>query len=214
MDRKVNFFQSERDRQKKSLFENFPPDGDLKVTLGQFFEHAHQREYSGSKQRQKLKLEKLLNKCKTSKDTIDLSGTQLKKWVVNTSKRVLTEVETKVLAKGLNYSVAPDKIPVHDYIVETEKACKRIPEEERQQLRAEIRGALKSKKKSTSPRRRDRPSKAWPRIRPSLSSRQIKVGQLCCWTVKNMIGKLRRCWEMLRLTLNSLLTPLISIERN
>ena len=73
-----------------------------------------------------------------------MSGTQLKKWVINLSKRELSKAETTVLARGLNFAVAPDKLPVNDVIVQTEKACGLIPEEERDKLRVEVCGALKS----------------------------------------------------------------------
>ena len=49
-------------------------------------------------------------------DTIDLSGKQLKRWVVNISKHTLTNDETTVLAKRLNFVVAPEKIS-HDWFL-------------------------------------------------------------------------------------------------
>ena len=57
---------------------------------------------------------------------MDLSGNQLKKWVVNLSKYKLSDKETKVLANGLNYAITPDKIPHEDYIVATELAVKSL----------------------------------------------------------------------------------------
>ena len=44
-------------------------------------------------------------------NNIDLSGTQLKKWVVNVSTYKLTEDQNRVLGKGLNFTVTPDKQP-------------------------------------------------------------------------------------------------------
>jgi len=57
------------------------------------------------------------------KDHIDLSGEQLKKWVVNIFKYKLSEPETSVLAKGLNFAVALAVIPTEEYVLSTEKAC-------------------------------------------------------------------------------------------
>ena len=55
-------------------------------------------------------------------NNIDLSGTQLKKWVVNVSKYKLTDDQTRVLGKGLNFAVTPDKLPVEEFIIATEQA--------------------------------------------------------------------------------------------
>ena len=106
--------------------------------------------YAGSKETQKKKLSKLTQKKEKKSKEINLSGQQLKKWVVNTSKRQLTEPEVSVLAKGLNFAVTLEKLPVEEYVVVTEKACGMVPEEERERLRAEISGALKSTKRPLS----------------------------------------------------------------
>ena len=56
-------------------------------------------------------------------DSIDLSGKQLKKCVVNISNHKLTKDETAVLAKGLNFVVAPERIPHDEFIVSMELAA-------------------------------------------------------------------------------------------
>ena len=38
----------------------------------------------------------------------------------------------------MNFAAAPDSVPVNDFIVATEKACRLIPEEERSQLWSEV----------------------------------------------------------------------------
>ena len=75
---------------------------------------------------------------------MDLSGSQLKRWVINLSKKQLTPVETSVLAKGLNYAVVLDKPPVEQLIIAVEKACLKITEGERTQVRAKITSTIKS----------------------------------------------------------------------
>ena len=55
--------------------------------MDQLFKHAHDREYTQSKARQKQKLQRLLQKKADKETNMDLSGTQLKKWVINLSKR-------------------------------------------------------------------------------------------------------------------------------
>ncbi len=80
---------------------------------------------------------------------MDLSGTQLKRWVINISKRQLSKTETISLAKGLNYAVSPKEVPVDDFIVATEQACWKIPEEEKDTLRSEVVGLLKNHRTKT-----------------------------------------------------------------
>ncbi|XP_053335750.1 uncharacterized protein LOC128508432 [Clarias gariepinus] len=62
------------------------------------------------------------------------------KCVKNLSDRELTGPEMEVLAKGLNYAVTPDHIPVVDMITATESAIRNnnISEEEAEQLRAQV----------------------------------------------------------------------------
>ena len=80
------------------------------------------------------------------KKDVDLSGTQLKRWVINLSDKQLTDAQTGVLAKGLNFAVTPEKVPVTDFIVATEKIAWRLQEGEAEQLRSEVTGVLKNAK--------------------------------------------------------------------
>ena len=68
------------------------------------------------------------------------------------SQRKLTKAETMVFVKGISFTILLYKIPGEDFIVETEKVCvlKIFPEGEKEQLRDEIRGALKSVKPPNS----------------------------------------------------------------
>ena len=52
-------------------------------------------------------------KEKNVAEDTDLSGTQLKKWVINTTDRELTKPQTTLLslAHGLNFAVLVEKIP-------------------------------------------------------------------------------------------------------
>ena len=52
----------------------------------------------------------------------DLSGTELKRWVINKSSKPITEDQESLLAKGLNFAMTHTKIPKEDYIVLTEEA--------------------------------------------------------------------------------------------
>ena len=48
------------------------------------------------------------------------------KWVINLSDRILTSDEVSLLQKGLNFAVTPNYLPVHDYIIGIETACKLV----------------------------------------------------------------------------------------
>ena len=81
--------------------------------------------------------------CRRQKKTNtepDLSGTQLKRWVVHISSHTLSDNEKKLLAKGLYYAVTPTEVPKDDFIVATEVACRALPQSSACQLRAEVAG--------------------------------------------------------------------------
>ena len=54
--------------------------------------------------------------------------------------------QTRVLGKGLNYAVTPDKLPVEDFVVATEQACHSLPIDKADQLTAQVAGVMKSPK--------------------------------------------------------------------
>ena len=79
-------------------------------------------------------------------EDVDLSGEQLKRWVVNLSKYKLNKDENDVLKLGLNFCPTATSIPVDEFIVATEKACWSVPTAERDSIRAKVVGALKTSK--------------------------------------------------------------------
>ena len=108
-------------------------------------EKSREKAYSEAKWRQKKKLDRFVEKKKKDSEP-DLSGEHLKKWVRNISDREITLKQKQVLAKGLNFAVSPESIPVNDFVVATEQACWLLPEEERDQLRSEVSGLLRNAK--------------------------------------------------------------------
>ena len=95
--------------------------------LKDVIERSREWIFTKSKLGQQNKLQSLVDKKMKSASNIDLSGTQLKKWVVNIAKHKLPDQETSVLTKGLNFAVSPDKIPHHEFIVATESAALSLP---------------------------------------------------------------------------------------
>ena len=51
------------------------------------------------------------------------------KWVMNLSNQNLTQAQISVLAKGPNFSIAPNNIPNLDYITAVETMCSKLKEE-------------------------------------------------------------------------------------
>jgi len=69
--------------------------------------------------------------------------------VKNVSKRDLSEIELSVLKCGLNYVIAPDKLPVVDIITATERACSNLSNSESAELRNKVADVLSKNKTPT-----------------------------------------------------------------
>ena len=120
---------------KRRLAERFPSD--VQQQLNAHLTRVHESVHKQAKCRQQDKLASLISKSKKNNPwEPELSGTQIKRWVVNLSKYKLNQDQTSVLSKGLNFAISPHRIPSNDIIV-TNKAT---------QLRTEIVGAIKSSK--------------------------------------------------------------------
>ena len=68
------------------------------------------------------------------------------KWVINLSKKELTPAQKSVLAKGPNFSIAPNNIPNMDYITAVESMCGKLKEEDAMALRTDINALLRKAK--------------------------------------------------------------------
>ena len=78
--KKLDNIAEEKERKTAEIFSQV--NDNIKETLGQVFQHAHDIEYTKSKARQKQKLSRLIQKKNDTQTNVDLSGTQLKKWVI------------------------------------------------------------------------------------------------------------------------------------
>ena len=142
----------------KSLLETLQNerDDDIRRHVEKHLEIKRNSEHEKSKERQVKKLNKLQakqdekEKEKNVAEDVDLSGTQLKKWVINTTDRELTKPQNTLLAHGLNFAVSVDKIPNEEFIVACEQVSWKLPPGDAQNLRAEVAGVLKSAKISKS----------------------------------------------------------------
>ena len=132
---------------KRRLAERFPSDVQQQLNAHLYLTRVHESVHKQAKCRQQDKLASLISKSKKNNPSEpDLSGTQIKRWVVNLSKYKLNQDQTSVLSKGLNFAITPHRIPTNDIIVATELACKSLPTNEATQLRTEIVEAIKSSK--------------------------------------------------------------------
>ena len=88
-----------------------------KQIVSEFIERSRKRDYKQTKWCQETTLSKLIA-TRQSKSMEEVN----RKWGVNLSKHQLTQNKTSLLAKGLNYVVAPEQIPYEEYVVATELA--------------------------------------------------------------------------------------------
>ena len=65
------------------------------------------------------------------------------KWVINMSKKPLTDPQVKLLAHGPNYVVTPRNPPIGEYITVVEKTCQNLTQGEADEMRAEIKASIK-----------------------------------------------------------------------
>ena len=68
------------------------------------------------------------------------------KWVINLSKQNLTQAHISVLAKGPNFSIAPNNKPNLDYITAIETMCGKLKEDDAMVLRTDINALLRKAK--------------------------------------------------------------------
>ena len=106
--------------------------------------HTAEKTTTKTKCRHIKKLERWTEKAKTTNANVepDLSGTQLKKWVCNLSKYNLSDSQSQVLAKGLNYAITPHTVPVDEFIVVAEQAAWQVSAGQTDKLRTEVTGLV------------------------------------------------------------------------
>ena len=109
------------------LFENL--NGNLNEEVNTWMKAVETKTSGFVEERQKKKFARLLErKTNTSKPVVDVPDSvaqELKsKWIVNLSSRVLNDHEEDILKKGLNFAVTPSSLPVEDYVIGIESACR------------------------------------------------------------------------------------------
>ena len=81
----------------------------------------------------------------------DTTTEDTQKWVRNLSDTPLTEDQERLLAQGPKFSIRPRQLPVSEYVVAVEQACSRLSKGEAEEMRVEVRKALKKAQCSSRP---------------------------------------------------------------
>ena len=66
------------------------------------------------------------------------------KWLINLSRKPLTQAQRSVLAKGPNFVVSPRHPPNVEYITAIESVCTKLGQQDAEELRADISRVLRS----------------------------------------------------------------------
>ncbi len=115
-------------------------------TSREFTGQAQLNQHAKTKQRHLDKYQKLKddhgNNFKRSRNETN------ERWVRNLSSKTLSPAEQSVLTKGLNYAVAPKRLPIVDFITCTESAIHhaKIPPGEAEELRRFVAITIKNAK--------------------------------------------------------------------
>ena len=119
---KIGYLKRDISDRQNELFAPLPCDQQKCVT--DLVMKSHECMFTEVKSCHIKKLHNLTEKNKSKgAESIDLSGEQLKKCVVNISKHKLVKDETTVQSKGLNVAVPLERIPHDEFIVATELAA-------------------------------------------------------------------------------------------
>ena len=99
-------------------------------------ENSYKKSFDLTKKRHIRKLDELISKNKITQSATNMADK--KKWVINMSSRQLTHIETDLLVKGLNFSIASKTLPNKDIIAAIEDAVKDLEKEEADTIRAKV----------------------------------------------------------------------------
>ena len=71
-----------------------------------------------------------------SRSTSHTSTVVKSKWVINMSKKPLTNAQEKLLAHGPDYAITPRSPPIEEYIAAIEHTCQNLTQGEADEMRA------------------------------------------------------------------------------
>ena len=100
---------------------------------------AAERTFARTKQNHLHKLAVLTRK----KGPVNLRPEGLERWVLNRTSVTLTKPQNDVLRLGLNFALAPNRIPVKDFIAAVETATPKLDDNAADDLRMRICGVIR-----------------------------------------------------------------------
>ncbi|XP_068703910.1 uncharacterized protein [Montipora foliosa] len=135
--KKIRQLDCEKDRLTKCLHAVMEPD-DLKQTevLFRNLQHTEHLRIKAGHTRKLQALEGKSNQS-TTRNTVNCE-----KWVLNISSKPLTDTEKSALQKGMNFAIAPKKIPTAEFVAAVEDSITKLSAEENLTVRARV--SLKS----------------------------------------------------------------------
>ena len=84
-----------------------------------------------------------------SNNSCNNSNANIKKWVINLLDTPLTKNQEKLLARGPKFVIKPKWPPVEEYITAIQKMCPKLDKGEADELRVEVKKALKKAQNKT-----------------------------------------------------------------
>ena len=153
--KQLQHFRNIKSTQDEFLFMRLPAD--LYAEVGQWMARTRDKWFYDIRKRHQNKFARLQRKKSLTDRAenapiVEVSAEQKdalqSKWVVNVSDRVLTPDETSLLKRGLNFAITPTVVPVQEYVIGIESACRIIGPESQQaaKLRADCVRLLKNAK--------------------------------------------------------------------
>ena len=120
------------------------------------FESLQQQKLGGHSNNRYRSENNATNTC-TCTDGMNLSrnksniadNSNIKKWVINLSDTPLTSNQEKLLARGPKFVIKPKQLPIEEYITAIEKTCPKLDKGEADELRVEVKKALKKAQNKT-----------------------------------------------------------------
>ena len=94
------------------------------------------------KERQKQIFKKLLLEQKAASKLTSTPKVDQTNWVINLSSRTLSDAETTLLKKGLNFAVTPTNIPATEIIAKVETAIRPLDAEQADTVRRTVNNVL------------------------------------------------------------------------
>ncbi|XP_072015061.1 uncharacterized protein [Amphiura filiformis] len=138
---KLKHLDNEKDRLGDLIFRASPLSADDKAEVKQRVTKSEVKEHDTCKQRQQRKFTRLVEKKEQQdkrKFNNNIAADCISKWVKNCSQRILSDPELHVLARGLNFAVTEDEVPIVEFITATESACRNLPETQANELRSKV----------------------------------------------------------------------------